>query len=76
MCDIVLGAVDADCCILNSGSFRSNTLHPPGIFRCRDLRAILPNPTEILVIAVTGIITFNIKIYYYKVLIKYSFKLT
>ena len=58
ICDIILGAVDADCCILNSGSLRSDTLHPKGLFKVRDLKAILPYPDSLIVIQVTGI--FNI----------------
>ena len=58
ICDIVLGAVQADCCILNSGSLRSDTLHGKGLFRVRDLKAILPYPDSLLVIEVTGIFNY------------------
>ena len=54
VCDIILQNVDADCCILNSGSFRSDTLHPAGTFKVRDLRAILPYPEGLVVLSVTG----------------------
>jgi 2',3'-cyclic-nucleotide 2'-phosphodiesterase (5'-nucleotidase family) len=54
ICDIILQAVDAECCILNSGSFRSDTLHPAGDFRVRDLKSILPYNDGMCVISVTG----------------------
>lgn len=54
VCDIVLCAVDADCCIINSGCFRSDTIHPSGDFKLRDLKAILPFVTELFVIGATG----------------------
>lgn len=54
VCDIILENVDADCCIVNSGSFRSDTLHPTGCFKVRDLKAILPYPEGLVVLSVTG----------------------
>jgi 5'-nucleotidase len=55
ICDVILAAVEADCCILNSGSLRSDTLHPAGVFRVRDLKAIVPFADSMSVVSVTGI---------------------
>ena len=54
ICDIMLGAVEADCSFLNSGSLRSDCVHPTGEFRVRDLKKILPYLDENVVIKVTG----------------------
>ncbi len=54
ICDTILEAVEADCCLLNSGSFRSDTLHPAGHFKIRDLKAILPYVDGLSVLAVSG----------------------
>lgn len=52
--DIVLEAVNVDCVIMNSGTIRSDTLHPMGEFKLRDLKAILPFFNTIVVIKCTG----------------------
>lgn len=52
--DIMLEAVNADCAILNSGTFRSDLLHPTGEFKVRDLKKILPYLGQNVVISVTG----------------------
>jgi 5'-nucleotidase len=54
MCDIILEAVNADCVLINSGTFRSDALHPKGEFKVRDLKSILPFLDTILVLACTG----------------------
>lgn len=54
ICDIILSRVDADCCLLNGGSFRSDTIHPKGQFKIRDLKSILPFEDNLVVIEVTG----------------------
>lgn len=54
MCDIVLESVNADCVIINSGTFRSDQIHPKGEFKVRDLKAILPFLDTIIVLALTG----------------------
>jgi 5'-nucleotidase len=54
ICDIALEAVNADCCIINSGTFRSDTLHPSGEFKVRDLKKILPFMDTLVVIKVNG----------------------
>ncbi|CAF0939692.1 unnamed protein product [Brachionus calyciflorus] len=52
--DIMLSALNADCAILNSGTLRSDLLHPTGEFKVRDLKKILPYLDENVVISVTG----------------------
>eukprot|EP00775_Hariotina_reticulata_P012277 gene12277-12413_t len=42
LCDIFRRACSADVAILNSGTFRSDTVHPAGPLTYRDLMAILP----------------------------------
>lgn len=54
ICDIILASVKGDCCILNSGSLRSNRTHPKGEFKIKDLKAILPFPSDLVIISVTG----------------------
>jgi 5'-nucleotidase len=54
ICDTILEAVHADCAILNSGTFRSDTLHPKGEFKMKDLKAILPFVDTIVAIKCTG----------------------
>jgi 5'-nucleotidase len=56
ICDIVLEAVNADAVIVNSGTFRSDTLHPAGNFTFGDLKAILPFLDTIVVIQCTGMV--------------------
>ncbi len=53
-CDIIMSAVDVDCCILNGGSLRSDRIHPPGPFTLRDLRDILSFESELVVVEITG----------------------
>ncbi len=50
----MLEATEADCCLVQGGTFRSDAVHPKGEFRVRDLKAILPFPTGISVISVKG----------------------
>ena len=52
--DIMLRSTEADVAILNSGTLRSDRIHPCGEFRMRDLMAILPMIDSLVVIAVTG----------------------
>lgn len=52
--DIMLEISQADCALLNSGTFRSDRVHPKGWFKLRDLLTILPLVDELVVIEVTG----------------------
>lgn len=52
--DIMLKAVHADICIINSSAFRSNRIHPRGNFRKKDLLSILPYNNSIVVIQIKG----------------------
>jgi 5'-nucleotidase len=54
VCDIMLSTINADCALLNSGSFRSDIVHPAGVFKVRDLKKILPYLEELFLLSVTG----------------------
>ncbi|KAL4234758.1 hypothetical protein ACF0H5_006400 [Mactra antiquata] len=54
MTDIVLEAVPADMCLMNSGTFRSDRIHSKGEFVLRDLLTILPLVDPLVVIEITG----------------------
>ena len=55
MTDIVLEAIPADVCLMNSGTLRSDRIHPKGEFKLRDLLTVLPLVDPLIVIQVTGI---------------------
>ena len=50
----MLTATSADIALLNSGTLRSDRVHPKGEFRIRDLLSILPFPDLLVVIEVSG----------------------
>jgi 5'-nucleotidase len=52
--NIMLSATDADVALLNSGTLRSDRIHPIGDFRLRDLVSILPMVDNLVVVEVTG----------------------
>ncbi len=52
--DIMLEGVEAEVALLNSGTLRSDRVHPRGEFRMRDLLAILPMVDPVVVINITG----------------------
>lgn len=54
VCDIVLAATGADLVVLNSGTFRSDQVHPAGDFTMRDLVNIVPMNNPTVVLKVTG----------------------
>lgn len=54
VCDVVLSATGADVVILNSGTFRSDQVHPPGPFTMRDLVNIVPMQDPLVVLEVSG----------------------
>ncbi|XP_050300775.1 trifunctional nucleotide phosphoesterase protein YfkN isoform X2 [Anthonomus grandis grandis] len=54
VCDVVLAATGADLVILNSGTFRSDQVHPAGDFTMRDLTNIIPMRDPLVVLKVTG----------------------
>ena len=41
VCDIMLASTHSDCAILNSGTLRSDRIHPKGDFKLRDLVTIM-----------------------------------
>ena len=48
--NIMLSATYADVALLNSGSLRSDRIHPAGEFKLRDLFAILPMVDNLVVV--------------------------
>lgn len=54
VCDIMRGAMDADCALLNSGTLRSDCIHPKGPLKMADLTAILPMPDALVILGITG----------------------
>lgn len=53
--DIMLDAADdVDCALLNSGTLRSDRVHPRGPFKMRDLVTILPYMESIIVLQMNG----------------------
>ncbi|XP_012556958.2 5'-nucleotidase [Hydra vulgaris] len=54
ICDIMRAATQADIALLNSGSLRSDALHPAGPFKMKDLFGILPMVDSLVVIKVSG----------------------
>ncbi|XP_012880689.1 PREDICTED: 5'-nucleotidase-like [Dipodomys ordii] len=50
----MLEATRADVALLNSGTLRSDRIHPPGNFTLHDLLAVLPIVDPVLVVRVTG----------------------
>jgi len=54
VCDVLLAATGADLVILNSGTFRSDRIHPPGNFTLGDLVTLVPMQDPTIVILVTG----------------------
>lgn len=52
--DIVAAATRADVVLINSGSFRSDTVHPKGDFRLNDLMTILPIIDTVVTVLITG----------------------
>ena len=56
VCDVVLAATNADCVILNSGTFRSDAVHPAGNFTLGDLVHVIPMMDLLVLLSVTGIL--------------------
>nr|XP_024218519.1 uncharacterized protein LOC112211301 [Halyomorpha halys] len=54
VCDVILAATGADLVILNSGTLRSDRIHPPGPFTMRDLMSVVPITDPLCVIELTG----------------------
>ena len=42
VCDVARQKFGADVCVINSGTFRSDQIHPAGDFKLRDLTALFP----------------------------------
>ncbi|XP_076354101.1 mannosylglucosyl-3-phosphoglycerate phosphatase-like isoform X2 [Tachypleus tridentatus] len=54
VCDIMLSSTHSDLAILNSGTLRSDRIHPAGDFIMRDLVTVLPMLDPLLVLSATG----------------------
>ncbi|XP_041969066.1 snake venom 5'-nucleotidase isoform X2 [Aricia agestis] len=54
VCDVLLAATNADLLLLNSGTFRSDQVHPAGEFTLRDLCAIIPMRDPLVVVEASG----------------------
>lgn len=54
VCDVVLSATGADVVIINSGTFRSDQIHPAGPFTMKDLVNIVPMRDPLIVLEVSG----------------------
>jgi 5'-nucleotidase len=47
-------SINADVCIINSGTLRSDCIHRAGPFKMRDLKKILPFPDPVIMLRVSG----------------------
>lgn len=54
VCDIMLASTHSDLAILNSGTLRSDRVHPKGDFKLRDLVTIMPMMDPMIVLSATG----------------------
>ncbi|KAG1650224.1 Trifunctional nucleotide phosphoesterase protein YfkN [Nymphon striatum] len=54
VCDIMLSCTHSDLAILNSGTFRSDQIHPSGDLKLRELLTILPMMDSLIVLEATG----------------------
>ncbi|XP_073811610.1 snake venom 5'-nucleotidase isoform X2 [Musca autumnalis] len=54
VCDVALAATGADVALINSGTFRSDQIHPPGPFTMRDLVNIIPMRDPLILLEITG----------------------
>ncbi|XP_050673103.1 snake venom 5'-nucleotidase isoform X1 [Leptidea sinapis] len=54
VCDVLLAATGADLLLLNSGTFRSDQVHPAGDFTLRDLSTIIPMRDPLVVVEASG----------------------
>ncbi|XP_022646777.1 uncharacterized protein LOC111270694 isoform X2 [Varroa jacobsoni] len=52
--DVMLAATHSDLALLNSGTLRSDRVHPKGSFTMRDLVTVLPMMDSLIVLEVTG----------------------
>ena len=61
--DIMVAATEADFALINSGTFRSDTIHKAGSFTIKDLLLVLPMIDPLVLVEVTGMCK-NINISY------------
>ncbi|KAI8433074.1 hypothetical protein MSG28_013932 [Choristoneura fumiferana] len=60
ICDVLLAATGADLVLLNSGTFRSDQVHPAGDFTLRDLGSIIPMRDPIVVVEASGAVILQV----------------
>ncbi|OXA43429.1 Trifunctional nucleotide phosphoesterase protein YfkN [Folsomia candida] len=54
VCDIMVASCNGDCSLVNSGTLRSDRIHPAGPFTRRDMMTVLPMMDSLVVLNVTG----------------------
>ncbi|XP_055387201.1 mannosylglucosyl-3-phosphoglycerate phosphatase isoform X2 [Condylostylus longicornis] len=54
ICDVILSATGADVVMINSGTFRSDQIHPIGPFTMKDLINIIPMRDHMIMLEITG----------------------
>lgn len=54
VCDIMVAATNADFALINSGTFRSDTIHTAGPFFVKDLVTVLPMIDPIILLEIQG----------------------
>lgn len=52
--DIMVSATNVDIGFLNSGTLRSDAIHPKGPFKLKDLMMVLPTVDQLVVIKING----------------------
>ena len=52
--DIMVAATEADFALINSGTFRSDTIHKAGVFTIKDLLLVLPMIDPLVLVEVDG----------------------
>ena len=64
ICDIMVASTNADLAILNSGTLRSDAIHPAGPFFLKDLLTILPMIDPLVLLEVTGQLFSSLRLDY------------
>lgn len=52
--DIMVSATNVDAAILNSGTLRSDAIHPKGPFKLKDLMMVLPTVDQLVLLKMNG----------------------
>jgi len=59
ICDLMRQSVEADVCILNSGTLRADAVLPEGVLRMRDIVALLPTQDPIVKLRMPGAVVLE-----------------